>query len=196
VIPPRLGEYGIKDEEWLHAMQQAMYKNVEDEILLDIQKRSVEHDRWDIVYLLSYLAGLETSVLLDAENKIFIDWGLPGSVHLKQPIGAKIPFKLWVHTHPRMDTYWSRTDKDSLAFSTLLLQKASVLGRQGIKTSRNSTLVEIDECPSISDAEPLQFWTDEAIEDWETWYEDRDIMFDETNSLTNICWLATFNERR
>ena len=54
---------------------------------------------WDVVYALSVLAGLETSVLIDAEDVISIDWGTSGHVQLSPPVGCKAPFKLWVHTH-------------------------------------------------------------------------------------------------
>ncbi len=196
MIPPGLVEIGIRDIDWMYALEQATEKNVEDEILLAVQECCALHDRWDCVYILSYFACLETSVLIDANDRVFIDWGLPGSVHLRQPVGAKIPFKLWVHTHPRMDTYWSTTDKNSLAFSTLLLQHAYVLGKQGIKYTQNSSLLEVEHEKSISNQAPLQYWSEEETEPWSEWYDTRKIVFEQQDSVANICWLSSLNQSR
>ena len=195
---PGIEALDIEEEVWVNALHLAVDQLVNHPNLLEVQRRSVEHGRWDIVYLLSYYAGLETSVLIDADDRIFIDWGLPGSVHLRQPVGAKIPFKLWVHTHPRMSTYWSGTDKNSLAISTMILEHAAVLGMQGIKYSQNSTLspLQIEEHHFIGSQDALQNWTDQDIESWSHWYDERGLTFETEESLTNICWLSTFNQRR
>ena len=42
----------------------------------------------------------EVSVLFDADGRIWVDIGTVGHVSLEPPLGATIPFRLWVHTHP------------------------------------------------------------------------------------------------
>ncbi|GIT41389.1 MAG: hypothetical protein Ct9H300mP10_03990 [Methanobacteriota archaeon] len=51
---------------------------------------------------------------------------------MSPPIGAKVPFKLWLHTHPQ-DAYWSSTDRDTIASYTSLLERAVVLGHDHYK---------------------------------------------------------------
>lgn len=123
--------------------------------------------QWDSVYLLSALAGREVSVLIDAEGGIHVDWGGPGQVPLRPPIGAKAPFRLWVHTHPFGGAYWSATDRRSLANGTLILDRAFVLGRDGLlsttKQEESATVGRLDT------SGPLSRWTEERVQAWETW---------------------------
>ncbi|GIT11157.1 MAG: hypothetical protein CM1200mP32_06500 [Methanobacteriota archaeon] len=63
-------------------------------------------------------------MLIDAGDKIYIDIGTSGEVKMAPPEDAKVPFKLWIHSHPR-DAYWTPTDRDTIACYTGLLEKAA-----------------------------------------------------------------------
>ncbi|MGB1568231.1 MAG: hypothetical protein ACPHBQ_07105, partial [Candidatus Poseidoniaceae archaeon] len=55
---------GITYEQWNRACIQAEAQAVESDDVLDVQRNAAEHGRWDLVYNLSLIAGLETSVLI------------------------------------------------------------------------------------------------------------------------------------
>ena len=97
---PDADNLALDDETWERACFAAEERWVDDEHLLDAQRILAEAGRWDGVYVLSVMAGLETSVLIDADDRVFIDWGTAGQVTLQPPVGGRLPFKLWVHTHP------------------------------------------------------------------------------------------------
>ena len=157
----------ITYEQWNSACFKAEARAVESEEVQSVQRRAAQHGRWDLVYNLSLIAGLETSVLIDANGEIQIDWGSPGRVPLRPPVGMMAPFRLWVHTHPGFHAYWSGTDKNSLAIAQGILSSALVLGAPGIKQSRN---LGPDIGHSIGLEGPLQHWTEEDITPWDRWY--------------------------
>ena len=165
-----LASIGITYEQWMRACIQAEAQAVESDDVLDVQRIAAEHDRWDLVYNLSLIAGLETSVLIDANGKIQIDWGSPGRVPLRPPVGMMAPFRVWVHTHPGFQAYWSGTDKNSLAIAQGILTSALVLGAPGIKQSRN---IGPEGIQSIGQEGPLQHWTEEEVVPWDQWYAQR-----------------------
>ena len=68
---------GITYDQWMRACIQAESQAVGSEDVLTIQRNAARHGRWDLVYNLSLIAGLETSVLIDANGEIQIDWGSP-----------------------------------------------------------------------------------------------------------------------
>ena len=70
-----LESIGVTYEQWMRACIQAEAQAVESDDVLDVQRNAAEHGRWDLVYNLSLIAGLETSVLIDANGQIQIDWG-------------------------------------------------------------------------------------------------------------------------
>ncbi len=162
-----LESIGVTYEQWMRACNQAEAQAVESDDVLDVQRNAAEHERWDLVYNLSLIAGLETSVLIDANGQIQIDWGSPGRVPLRPPVGMMAPFRVWVHTHPGFHAYWSGTDKNSLAIAQGILSSALVLGAPGIKRSRN---LGPDKGHSIGLEGPLQHWTEEDITPWDRWY--------------------------
>ena len=82
----------------------------------------------------SLIAGLETSVLIDANGEIQIDWGSPGRVPLRPPVGM-IAFRVWVHTHP--DSKHIGAYRQKQPCNCGILSRALVLGAPGIKQSRN-----------------------------------------------------------
>lgn len=172
---PDAEELELQDEMWERACIAAQERRVNDEDLLTAQRMLAQAGRWDGVYVLSVIAGLETSVLIDADEKIFIDWGTAGQVTLQPPVGGRIPFKLWVHTHPRFASYWSITDTNSLSLGTGILESAMVLGQPGPKHSSNRSLIEVDDDSMLSEHGPLSQWTDEEPVPWTEWYGLNDI---------------------
>ncbi len=167
---PDAAELELQDGMWGRACIAAQERRVDDEDLLTVQRMLAQAGRWDGVYVLSVMAGLETSVLIDADEKIFIDWGTAGQVTLQPPVGGRIPFKLWVHTHPRFASYWSSTDTNSLSLGAGILESAMVLGQPGPKHSSNRSLIEAEEDAMLSDRGPLSQWTDEEPVPWTEWY--------------------------
>jgi len=169
---PHLEQLEITQNQWFDVCELAKRRDIENPILLDVQRKASAINRWDVVYSLSLLAGLETSVLIDSESNVSIDWGDPGRVVLKAPHGFMAPFKLWVHTHPGFMAYWSSTDTNSLALGSTIIETALVLGAPGIKTSRNSTFCTLESNRErISQSGPLNQWSDEEITDWKQWYD-------------------------
>lgn len=167
---PDLDQLELDDEAWGRLCTMAGERRIGDEIM-EIQAKAALLGRWDVVYVLSRLAGLETSVLIDAEDNVSVDWGSPGRVALAPPVGCAAPFKVWTHTHPGFEAYWSGTDTNSLAIASGIVSKALVLGAPGIKQSRNATLASVDdEVDRISPQEPLNFWTDEPVTPWASFY--------------------------
>ena len=75
---------------------------------------------------------------------------------MSPPDGAKVPFELWIHSHPR-DAYWSSTDRDTIGCYTGLLQRAVVLGHDHYKETRHTESPEA----SLEPEGPLSSWTSE-----------------------------------
>lgn len=157
--------FGCTDEEWAAAMGAAWDGDVDTPEVLNVQQRAALAGAWNAVYVLSAVAGLETSVLIDAEGTVFIDWGSPGLVPLRAHVGALAPFQVWVHTHPRFDAYWSGTDRQSLANGTGVLRKALVLGYDGVKQARNLG-DEGDAGERIGGSPALNAWSQEEPTPW------------------------------
>jgi hypothetical protein len=167
---PDLDQLELDEEAWSQLCTMASERHIGDEIM-EIQAKAALLGRWDVVYVLSRLAGLETSVLIDAEDNVSVDWGSPGRVALAPPVGCAAPFKVWTHTHPGFEAYWSGTDTHSLAIASGIVAKALVLGAPGIKQSLNATLATVDgEMNRISPNGPLNHWTDEAVTPWASFY--------------------------
>ena len=108
---------------------------------------------WDVADMMSK----EVSVLFDLTGRIWVDIGTAGQVRLSPPMGAKVPFRLWVHTHP-WDAYWSSTDLGTLASSSRILDEAIVLGHDHFKrTSKGRSDNE-----TLSPSGPLSLWSSES----------------------------------
>ena len=167
---PDLDQLKLDEEACSQLCTMASERQIGDEIM-EIQAKAALLGRWDVVYVLSRLAGLETSVLIDAEDNVSVDWGSPGRVALAPPVGCAAPFKVWTHTHPGFEAYWSGTDTHSLAIASGIVAKALVLGAPGLKQSLNATLATVDgEMNRISPNGPLNHWTDEAVTPWASFY--------------------------
>ena len=169
-VLPQMADLPFGDVAWRRACEAALEQRVDDPVLLDVQRSCSAAGRWDGVYLLSVLARLETSVLIDAENRVFLDWGTAGEVTLQPPVGARAPFKLWVHTHPRFASYWSSTDTHSLALGAAVVERAMVLGQPGPKAASNARFVAVEAGPRLARDGPLGEWTEEAPVPWDDWY--------------------------
>ena len=128
----------------------------ESEIILGHIAGLAKDVRWQDLWNIADRIGCEVSVLIDADDKIYVDIGTSGEVTAAPPVGAKVPFKLWIHTHP-MDAYWSRTDRDTLACFTGLLHKAVVLGHDHYKQTVFSQSTD----SALEDDGPLSSWTSE-----------------------------------
>jgi hypothetical protein len=171
IVIPALEHLEINDDSWNEICRLAENKQVDHDDLLELQKRAAQQRRWDVIYALSALSGLETSVLIDADGTVSIDWGSPGRVVLSPPVGCIAPFQIWVHTHPGFSAYWSGTDTNSFSLGTSIVESALVLGSPGIKYSHNASLKPVQKkAPRLSNHGPLQEWSDEAIIDWGDWY--------------------------
>ena len=85
---PDAEQLALDQTTWELACVAAQERRVDDEALITAQRILSEAGRWDGVYILSVMAGLETSVLIDADDKVFIDWGTAGQVTLQPPVGG------------------------------------------------------------------------------------------------------------
>ena len=114
---------------------------------------------WEEIYQLSATIRREVSILIDADDAIWIDVGDQSQVSLSPPYGSKLPFKLWVHTHPNMSAYWSTTDQDSLRMVTNILDTAYVLGGNGLLFTHSSVPPESECIPGLA-------WSKEIVTPW------------------------------
>jgi len=121
------------------------------------------NNHWPWFYSLSETVGMEVSMLVDAEGLCYIDWGTISRVGLNPPKGATIPFQIWTHTHPRGDSYWSLTDRQTLAVASVakIIRKAIVLGRAQMKESVWSEQPAVE---PLAESGPLSHWSDELVQ--------------------------------
>jgi len=87
---------------------------------------------WGAIWDLSTtrLPGLEVSVVIDRDEKLFISKGTASFVDYKDESvkGMTIPMKCWIHTHPFGKAYFSQTDWNTLRVQRPILDSAIVLG--------------------------------------------------------------------
>ena len=136
--------------------------DVESESSIDFVINLAKKCNWNMIYLLSKCVSREVSILVDSKDNYFVDWGTIGSVELSPPIGAVLPFKLWVHTHPSNTAYWSITDRNTLEIAKGILDKALVLGENGLL----STILQPISSSSDDTVNPNLRWTEEEVMDW------------------------------
>ena len=98
ILVPNLDELGLDSDQWERLCLLAQAREVDNQVLIEVQSNAALLGRWDVVYAFSLLAGLETSVLIDANDVVSVDWGSPGRVALAPPVGCVAPFKVWTHT--------------------------------------------------------------------------------------------------
>ncbi|MEE2758655.1 MAG: hypothetical protein VYA86_01610 [Candidatus Thermoplasmatota archaeon] len=116
------------------------------------------NEEWSSVWSLADSMGREISILFDSQGLIWVDVGTPGMVRLSPPLGAELPLKLWVHSHP-WNAYWSATDLRTLASVSGILEKALVLGHDHLVKSECCELYGSDK--RLAADGPLASWTDE-----------------------------------
>ena len=136
--------------------------DVESEFWLDLVTNMAQKSNWHMIYLLSKSVSREVSILVDSKDNYFVDWGTIGRVELSPPVGAVLPFKLWVHTHPSNTAYWSITDRNTLEIAKGILDKALVLGENGLLST---TLQPISSSTDGTVYPNLQ-WTEEEVIGW------------------------------
>ena len=136
--------------------------NVESESCVEFVTNLAKKGNWLFIYMLSNAASREVSILVDSNDNYFVDWGTIGSVELSPPIGAVLPFKLWVHTHPSNTAYWSVTDRNTLEMAKGILEKALVLGENGLL----STTLQATNSFTGDDNNSKSQWTEEEVTDW------------------------------
>ena len=136
--------------------------DVDSEFWLDLVTNMAKKSNWHTIYLLSRSAAREVSILVDSKDNYFVDWGTIGSVELSPPIGAVLPFKLWVHTHPSNTAYWSITDQNTLEIAKGILDKALVLGEDGLL----STILQPIGSSTDDTVNPNLQWTEEEVVGW------------------------------
>ena len=122
----------------------------------------VRNEYWYLIYTASKLLSREISVLIDCNDEIWVDWGTVSQVKLSPPIGARLPFKLWIHTHPYNNAYWSFTDRQSLEVAKTILEKALVLGEDGLLSAQiQSTFSKVN-----GEIVRNLSWTEEDVTSW------------------------------
>tara|TARA_B100001115_G_C15751868_1_gene367725 strand:- start:367 stop:942 length:576 start_codon:yes stop_codon:yes gene_type:complete len=136
--------------------------DVESESCVDFVTDFAKKGKWYMIYLLSKSVSREVSILVDSKDNYWIDWGTIGRVELSPPVGAVLPFKLWVHTHPSNTAYWSVTDRNTLEIAKGILEKALVLGEDGLLSTTFQPVSSFTDDTEIS---TLQ-WTEEEVIDW------------------------------
>ena len=136
--------------------------NVESESCVKFVTNLAKKGNWLFIYMLSNAASREVSILVDSNDNYFVDWGTIGSVKLSPPIGAVLPFKLWVHTHPSNTAYWSITDQTTLEIAKGILKKAIVLGENGLL----STTLQSQCSSTVATVNSNLQWTEEEVIDW------------------------------
>ena len=107
------------NEAWRHLLFSGMPETDSPLFLDKIWEASVET-----------LGGLEVSVIVDANDKLFMNSGSPGLVDYGGVMvsGMKLPLKCWIHTHPFGVAFWSGTDRRTLRTWRPILKEAIVLG--------------------------------------------------------------------
>ena len=136
--------------------------DVESEFWLDLVTNMAQKSNWHMIYLLSKSVSREVSILVDSKDNYFVDWGTIGRVELNPPVGAVIPFKLWVHTHPSNTAYWSITDQNTLEIAKGILEKALVLGENGLL----STTLQPTTSSTVDIVNQNPQWTEEEVMGW------------------------------
>ena len=136
--------------------------DVESESSINYVINLAKKGNWYMIYLLSNFVSREVSILVDSKDNYFVDWGTIGSVELSPPIGAVLPFKLWVHTHPSNTAYWSITDPNTLEIAKGILDKALVLGENGLL----STILQPISSSTDDTVNSNLQWTEEEVMGW------------------------------
>ena len=146
-----------------HAVQSALDSgDLGSRVLKETIAALASRSMWRQLWLVADALSREVSVLFDRDGRIWVDIGTAGQVRLSPPVGATIPFSLWIHTHP-WDAYWSPTDLSTLASYSRILDRALVLGHDHMKSTRKAE----GDCDRLGAGEPLSVWTSEEVRSYE-----------------------------
>ena len=170
---------------------QAPVTDVESESSINYVINLAKKGNWYMIYQLSNFVSREVSILVDSKDNYFVDWGTIGSVELSPPIGAVLPFKLWVHTHPSNTAYWSITDRNTLEIAKGILNKALVLGENGLL----STTLQPTTSSTVDIENPNPQWTEEEVMDWQE-YNLNNLDYDFIEDLYDQEFLAKWSPRK
>ena len=66
--------------------------DVESERSIDFVIEQAKQGNWYFIYLLSKNVAREVSILVDANDNYWVDWGTIGRVKLSPPTGSVLPF--------------------------------------------------------------------------------------------------------
>ena len=142
---------------------------LESPALLETIAALASSGMWRQLWTVAHALNREVSVLFDSEDRIWVDVGTAGQVRLKPPVGATIPFRLWVHTHPWL-AYWSSTDLATLASYSRILEEALVLGHDHLKRTGKAD----GDSGRLGPSPPLSAWTSEPVTTYAYWEGARD----------------------
>ncbi len=146
-----------------HAVQSALDSgDLDSRVLKETIAALASRSMWRQLWLVADALSREVSVLFDRDGRIWVDIGTAGQVRLSPPVGATIPFSLWIHTHP-WDAYWSSTDLSTLASYSRILDSALVLGHDHMKSTRKAE----GDCERLGSGMPLSVWTSEEVRTYE-----------------------------
>ena len=146
-----------------HAVQSALESgDLRSRVLKETIAALASRSMWRQLWLVADALSREVSVLFDRDGRIWVDIGTAGQVRLSPPVGATIPFSLWIHTHP-WDAYWSSTDLSTLASYSRILDSALVLGHDHMKSTRKAE----GDCERLGSGMPLSVWTSEEVRTYE-----------------------------
>ena len=146
-----------------HAVQSALDSgDLGSRVLKETIAALASRSMWRQLWLVADALSREVSVLFDRDGRIWVDIGTAGQVRLSPPVGATIPFSLWIHTHP-WDAYWSSTDLSTLASYSRILDSALVLGHDHMKSTRKAE----GDCERLGSGMPLSVWTSEEVRTYE-----------------------------
>ena len=134
----------IISDERLEALVLAQNRQVNNPVLLEAQKQAAKANDWKFVYQLSKVAGLETSVLIDAEGRIQIDWGSQDWFFENRFLEQRLLSVCgYIRIHQCLLTGLSLIGR-LLAHSTGILESAMVLGEEGFKIIKNTLHISFD----------------------------------------------------
>ena len=146
-----------------HQVQSAIESgDLDSRVLKESIAALARESMWRQLWLVADALSREVSVLFDRDGRIWVDIGTAGQVSLSPPVGATIPFSLWIHTHP-WDAYWSSTDLSTLASYSRILDSALVLGHDHMKSTSKAE----GDCERLGAEVPLSVWTSEEVRTYE-----------------------------
>lgn len=146
-----------------HQLQSAIESgDLDSRVLKESIAALARESMWQQLWLVADALSREVSVLFDRDGRIWVDIGTAGQVRLSPPVGATIPFSLWIHTHP-WDAYWSSTDLSTLASYSRILDSALVLGHDHMKSTSKAE----GDCVRLGAEVPLSVWTSEEVRTYE-----------------------------